>query len=207
MRAVALGCGNDERYQAITEDLGASLVGLVGGERLGETFTRRTTNPMRRNAPVVYDVSAIDDSERDLQAATLLACWSAGFRTVNVANVLADTGLEPCRHYFVVLDELWRPLRAGRGMVDRVSALTRLNRQRGITDVCRWLTRPADETEVEIRHAHGSRLTAHQVASVVDEPDKQRCGVFGTAQQMASACARRRWDRSAQCIGQINCLA
>lgn len=132
VRAVALDRGDDARYQAITENLEASLIGLVGGGRLGETFARPTTNPMRRDAPVVYDVSAIDDSEMDLQAATLLACWSAGFGTVNVANALADAGLEPRRHYFVILDELWRALRAGRGMVDRVDALTRLNRQRGV---------------------------------------------------------------------------
>lgn len=132
VRAVALDRGDDNRYKAITEDLEASLIGLVGGGRLGETFSRQTTNPMRRDAPVVYDVSAIDDSEMDLQAATLLACWSAGFGTVNVANALADAGLEPRRHYFVILDELWRALRAGRGMVDRVDALTRLNRQRGV---------------------------------------------------------------------------
>lgn len=132
IRAVALDRGDDTRYKAITENLEASLIGLVSGGRLGETFARHTTRPMRRDAPVVYDVSAIDDSEMDLQAATLLACWSAGFGTVNVANVLADTGLEPRRHYFVILDELWRALRAGRGMVDRVDALTRLNRQRGV---------------------------------------------------------------------------
>lgn len=132
VRAVALDRGDDARYQQITEDLEASLIGLVGGGRLGETFARPTTNPMRRDAPVVYDVSAIDDSEMDLQAATLLACWSAGFGTVNVANALADTGLEPRRHYFVITDELWRALRAGRGMVDRVDGLTRLNRQRGV---------------------------------------------------------------------------
>lgn len=132
VRAVALDRGDDARYKAITEGLEASLIGLVGGGRLGETFSRQTTNPMRRDAPVVYDVSAIDDSDMDLQAATLLACWSAGFGTVNVANALADAGLEPRRHYFVILDELWRALRAGRGMVDRVDALTRLNRQRGV---------------------------------------------------------------------------
>ncbi len=132
MRAVALDRGDEHRYKQITEDLEASLIGLVGGGRLGETFSRHTTNPMRRDAPVVYDVSAIDDSEMELQAATLLACWSAGFGTVNVANALADAGLEPRRHYFVILDELWRALRAGRGMVDRVDALTRLNRQRGV---------------------------------------------------------------------------
>ena len=49
-----------------------------------------------------------------------------------VANAPADAGLEPRRHYIVILDELWRALRAGRGMVDRVDALTRLGRQRGV---------------------------------------------------------------------------
>ena len=132
VRAAALDRGDDARYREITENLEASLIGLVGGGRLGETFSQPTTNPMKRDRPVVYDVSSIDDSERDLQAAALLACWSAGFGMVNVANALADAGLEPRRHYFVILDELWRALRAGRGMVDRVDALTRLNRQRGV---------------------------------------------------------------------------
>lgn len=109
-----------------------SIISLTSGGRLGETFAQKTDVPMMRDRPVVYDVSSVDDSDTDLQAAILLACWSAGFGTVNVANALADAGLEPRRHYFVILDELWRALRAGRGMVDRVDALTRLNRQRGV---------------------------------------------------------------------------
>lgn len=132
VRAVALDRGNDERYKAITENLEASLISLTSGGRLGETFAHATDVPMMRDRPVVYDVSSIDDSDTDMQAAILLACWSAGFGTVNIANALADAGLEPRRHYLVVLDELWRALRAGRGMVDRVDALTRLNRQRGV---------------------------------------------------------------------------
>ena len=132
IRDVALDRGDDTRYKKITENLEASLISLTSGGRLGETFSGKTDVPMIRDRPVVYDVSSIDDSDTDLQAAMLLACWSAGFGTVTVANALADAGLEPRRHYFVILDELWRALRAGRGMVDRVDALTRLNRQRGV---------------------------------------------------------------------------
>ena len=132
VRAVALDRGDDTRYKQITENLEASLISLTSGGRLGETFAHPTDVPMMRDRPVVYDVSSIDDSDTDMQAAILLACWSAGFGMVNISNALADAGLEPRRHYLVVLDELWRALRAGRGMVDRVDALTRLNRQRGV---------------------------------------------------------------------------
>lgn len=132
VRRVAIDRGSLDRYRDITESLEATLVALASGGRFGTTFARHTTTRMRLDRPVVYDVSSIDDSQMDLQAAALLACWSAGFGAVNIANTLADAGLEPRRHYFVVMDELWRALRAGRGMVDRVDALSRLNRQKGV---------------------------------------------------------------------------
>lgn len=62
---------------------------------------------------------------------------------------------------------------------------------RAITDVYTWLTRPMDDTAVDILRAHDFTLTADQVAGVVDAPEKQRGGVFGTAQQMASCLTNR----------------
>lgn len=62
---------------------------------------------------------------------------------------------------------------------------------RPITDVYTWLTRPTDNTAVDILREHGFTLTADQVAGVVDAPEKQRGGVFGTAQQMASCLTNR----------------
>jgi hypothetical protein len=133
VRQVAIDRGSMERYQAITESLEATLVALSDpAGRFGDTFARHTTTRMRLDQPVAYDVSSVDDSQLDFQAAVLLACWSQGFGAINIANVLADAGLEPRRHYFVVMDELWRPLRSGRGMVDKIDALSRLNRQRGV---------------------------------------------------------------------------
>ena len=62
----------------------------------------------------------------------MLAAWSEGLGCVAAAHALADAGLAPQRWYFAVLDELWRPLRAAGGLVDRIDAITRLNRTWGL---------------------------------------------------------------------------
>lgn len=132
LREVAVDRGDWDEYQRITRALEASLMSLARGGRLGDTFSKPTTQPMRLDSPVVYDISGLRETDEELKAATLLACWSNGFATVNTAHILADAGLEPRRHYFVIMDELWQALRAGSGMVDRIDALSRTNRTVGV---------------------------------------------------------------------------
>jgi hypothetical protein len=135
LRDVAVDRGDMNNYRAITEDLEVSLTALVAGGRFGNTFNAPTSVSLRHDLPLVFDVSGINDASKDLHAAVLLTCWSAGFATVSVADALHRAGLGPQRHYFLVLDELWRVLRAGHGMVDLVDALTRLNRQYGVAQL------------------------------------------------------------------------
>jgi len=57
---------------------------------------------------------------------------------------------------------------------------------RPITDVYVWLTRPTDEEPVEILARHAYPLIERQIAGIIGAPEKQRGGVYGTAQQMAA---------------------
>jgi len=57
---------------------------------------------------------------------------------------------------------------------------------RTITDVYLWLTDPTNDEPVDILRTHGFPLSAAAVAGVVNAPEKQRGGVYGTAQQIAS---------------------
>ena len=63
--------------------------------------------------------------------------------------------------------------------------------QRPITDVYTWLTRPTEEAPVDILRRHGFTLTADQVRGVITAPEKQRGGIYGTAQQMAACLTNR----------------
>ncbi len=132
LHAAALSRGNDGKYQLDTENLEGDLTTLSGGDGIGEIFSKQTTTRIKRGQHLVFDVSSIDDTDSKLQAAALMLCWSIGFASVAISNALADAGLEKQVPVHIVLDELWRALRVGQGLVDRADALTRLNRDKGV---------------------------------------------------------------------------
>jgi LAGLIDADG-like domain len=122
--------GSEDRYRAAVDKLQQTILAWLDGP-LGEVFGRQTSTSIELDNPggVCIDISGISRGDVTLQAAALLACWSEGFGHVEAANALADVGAGPQRRYFVVLDELWRPLAAAvPGVVDRINELTRLNR-------------------------------------------------------------------------------
>ncbi|WP_330251458.1 hypothetical protein OG874_35770 [Nocardia sp. NBC_00565] len=118
-------------YRDSTRTLRRSLRALIEGP-FGEALDGHTTTELNLDAPAVcVDVSHIPDGDNKLLAAVLMVCWSEGINAVTAAHTLADAGLARKRTFEIVLDEIWRVLGLGDFMVDRVDALTRLNRPLG----------------------------------------------------------------------------
>lgn len=63
--------------------------------------------------------------------------------------------------------------------------------RRPITDVYVWITDPNDDEPAQILDRHHYALSAAAVRGIVGAPDKQRAGVYGTAQQIASFLTNR----------------
>lgn len=132
VRRVANDYGDMARYREVTRALENDLTGLTSGGGMGEMFNGQSTATVSRDRSVVYEIRGIDEQDKAILSAAYIASWASAFGMVNVAHALADAGLEPNRQYLVVMDECWQPLSASPGMVDRMNAATRLNRDKGV---------------------------------------------------------------------------
>src|SRR5690606_1317272 len=114
----------EAEYIGLTRQLVAALENLCDGPLSG-LFDSATTTPLDLDAPAVsVDLRSLRSSGDTVVAAGLLATWAYSYAAVDTARALGHAA----RPVVLPLDELWRALRAGPGMVDALDGITRLNR-------------------------------------------------------------------------------
>ena len=101
------------------------------GEKGGGTPGRRPALPGRPSKAVSVDLSSLLTAEDAVIAAGMLATWAYSHGAIDAAAALGIS----TRPRVIPLDEFWRVLRAGAGMVDSCDSLTRLNRQKGAVTI------------------------------------------------------------------------
>jgi hypothetical protein len=125
----------DGEYRRRVDELVPTLALLCDGTLRG-VFDGPTSRPIDLDAPAVsVDISRVAAAGDSIVAAAMLSVWSYGHALVDAAAVLADHDLAPRRQYLAVMDELWRALRGGAGLVEHADALTRLNRAKGMATI------------------------------------------------------------------------
>ncbi|MEJ7831576.1 MAG: ATP/GTP-binding protein [Nocardioides sp.] len=127
---------DEAEYRLETRPLLRSIRAVLDGP-LGRTFSGQSTERLDIDAPAVsIDISAVEKRSTEVLASVMLATWSETFASVEAANALADAGVAPQRHFLTVMDEMWRPMRLeGAGLVDKLDAITRLNRNEGTGNI------------------------------------------------------------------------
>ena len=126
---------NEPYYREISDGLRRALAGLLEGQ-LGDVFGQDTTVAFDVHAPAVdVDISSIDGSDVELEAAVLTATWNEGFAAAEAAHVLADAGLGPHHNFYLTMDELWRAMRGDGEIVDIINDLLRTDRQKGMGEL------------------------------------------------------------------------
>ncbi len=134
VRTVVLDRGDPAAYDRLVDPLQRSLRALLDGQ-FGDVFARPVDRPADRPPVVNIDTSAIKAGDPRFLAAVMIAAWSEMYGMVEADQALADEHLAPRRLYCLTLDELWRVLRLGGSMPDRVNELTRLNRTQGVGQI------------------------------------------------------------------------
>lgn len=135
LRAIALDRGDDAHYDGRVSGLLDACTALSANGPFGDLFSEPTSEHLIPGVPAVFDISGIDDGDRAMGAAVQSVCWGLGSAMVSAEKHLARARGGEQRHYLLVMDEMWRMLRAADEMVYFIDALTRLNRTMGIGQI------------------------------------------------------------------------
>ncbi|MER7763056.1 ATP-binding protein [Streptomyces sp. NPDC097619] len=176
-------------YADLTRSVIAGLDNLVSGPLQG-LFDGPTTHPLDIAAPAVsVDISPLRARGQDVLSAGMIATWAYTYASIDAART---TGLMN-RRLVLPLDEMWRALRSGPGLVDAMDSITRLSRgdgdvsllvthslldsealpteedrakARGLMDRCdTWII--GASTEEELRRVTGKRQLTEQERSMI----------------------------------------
>lgn len=135
LRAITLTHSDDHAYDERLKGLLDALISLGPDGIYGDLFSKPTTTHIEQGKPVVFDISGIDENDTVLMASVQSLCWSLGSATVSAEQILAQDAGRPRRNYLLIMDELWKVLRASEQMVYFIDSLTRLNRGRGMGQI------------------------------------------------------------------------
>lgn len=114
----------DETYNDLTRSVVAGLDNLCDGPLKG-MFDGPTTTPLDLDAPAVsVDISGLRARGNDVISAGMIATWAYAYSSIDSARSI---GLMS-RKLVLPMDEMWRALRSGPGLVDAMDAISRLNR-------------------------------------------------------------------------------
>ncbi|MGW6877432.1 ATP-binding protein [Streptomyces xanthophaeus] len=132
---------HDATYQDLTRSVIAGLDNLCGGPLKG-LFDGPTTVDLDLNSPAVsVDISALRSRGSDTLSAGMIATWAYTYSSIDSAR---STGLMQ-RRLVLDMDEMWRALRAGPGLVDSMDSIGRLSRGDG--DVTIYVTHSTQDVE------------------------------------------------------------
>lgn len=117
---------NDRDYAHATHEFRNTLALMVEGPIRG-MFDRPSSFNVDADTPAVsLSLRAIRDDGDDVVAASMMCAWAWSAALIEAAHA---SGVR--RNVFQIQDELWRPLRAAPGLVEKSDRITRLNRDEG----------------------------------------------------------------------------
>ncbi|WP_239476235.1 ATP-binding protein [Streptomyces sp. CS090A] len=123
-----------DKYEDLTRSVIAGLENLCSGPLKG-LFDGPTTQPLDIDSTAVsVDISRLRARGNDTVSAGMIATWAYTYSSIESAR---STGLMS-RRLIIPMDEMWRALRAGPGLVDSMDSIGRLSRGDG--DVTIYVT-------------------------------------------------------------------